>query len=43
MELINELDRLARGVALYRMQCNMDPEAALVSYRAMSGKAESER
>ena len=34
MELI---DRLAQNVALYRMQCNMDPEAALISYREMSG------
>ena len=31
------LDRLAGGVAFYRLACNMDPQAALVSYQAMSG------
>lgn len=35
MELI---DRLAASVPLYRMACNMDPQAAVVSYEAMSGK-----
>lgn len=34
MELI---DTLASNVAFYRLACNMDPEAALVSYEAMSG------
>ena len=33
MELI---DRLANSVEFYRMGCNMDPEAALISYEAMS-------
>ena len=32
------LDRLSRQVRFYRMQCNMDPEAARMSYAAMSGK-----
>ena len=32
------LDRLAGNVAFYRMECNMDPEAAKVSYEAMSGE-----
>ena len=32
------LDRLAKNVAFYRMQCNMDPAAAVMSYEAMSGK-----
>lgn len=31
------LDRLAGCVEFYRLACNMDPGAALVSYRAMSG------
>lgn len=31
------LDRLSRQVQFYRMQCNMDPEAARMSYEAMSG------
>ena len=33
MELI---DKLANGVQFWKMGCNMDPEAALVSYEAMS-------
>ena len=33
MELV---DKLANSVEFYRMGCNMDPEAALVSYEAMS-------
>ena len=32
------LDRLAGNTAFYRMECNMDPEAAKVSYEAMSGE-----
>ena len=34
MELI---DRLAQNVPLYHLNCNMDPEAAKVSYEGMSG------
>ena len=34
MELI---DGISRGVAFYRLECNMDPEAARVAYEAMSG------
>lgn len=30
------LDRLSQRVRFYRMQCNMDPEAAMMSYEAMS-------
>ena len=30
------LDRMASGVSLYRLGCNMDPEAALVSYNGMN-------
>ena len=37
MELV---DKLASGTNFYRMQCNMEPDAALTAYRAMSGKNE---
>lgn len=37
MELV---DKLASGTKFYRMQCNMDPEAAVIAYRTMSGKNE---
>ncbi len=30
------LDRLVREVPVYRLRCNMDPEAALVAYRGMN-------
>lgn len=36
------LDRLACGVAFYRLACNMDHRAALVSYQAMSGNGKDE-
>ena len=32
------LDLLARNTAFYRLRCNMDPEAAEIAYKAMSGK-----
>ena len=32
------LDELSKKVAFYRMQCNMDPSAAVVSYETMSGE-----
>lgn len=31
------LDKLSRRVKFYRMSCNMDPEAAIMSYEEMSG------
>ena len=31
------LDGLANGVAFYRLQCNMDPQAAVLAYEVMSG------
>ena len=31
------IDRLAAVTPLYRLGCNMDPEAAQVAYRAMKG------
>lgn len=35
MELV---DQLSQKTEFYRMSCNMDPEAAVVAYEAMSGK-----
>ena len=32
------VDALAERTAFYRMQCNMDPEAAVTAYRGMTGK-----
>lgn len=32
------LDRIARDTCLFRLRCNMEPEAAEVAYRAMSGE-----
>ena len=40
MELI---DRLANSIEFYRMGCNMDPEAARISYEAMSGDRKDDR
>jgi len=31
------VDSLSRRIPLWEMACTKDPEAALVSYRAMSG------
>ena len=31
------LDRLTAAVSLWRLGCNMDPEAARVAYDAMKG------
>ena len=31
------LDTLLTTVPVWKMECNMDPEAARMSYRAMSG------
>lgn len=39
MELV---DKLAKGVSFYMLQCNMDPQAAQVSYEAMSGGRKDE-
>ncbi len=33
------LDKILSQVALYRLGCNMDPAAAIVSYRGMNGEA----
>lgn len=32
------LENIANKVAFYRLKCNMDPEAAMISYQTMSGK-----
>ena len=32
------IDRLADSVGLYRLGCNMEPEAAEVSYNGMKGQ-----
>jgi len=38
------LDRLAGGVAFYRLKCNMEPSAAAVSFEGMSGaRVETEK
>lgn len=35
-------DRLGDSVALYRLQCNMEPQAAEISYKAMSERKDKE-
>ncbi len=37
-QTLHLLDRLLSRVELYRLGCNMDPEAAAVSYRGMNGE-----
>lgn len=39
--LIKIVDKLIRQVPVWRLQCNMDPTAAIVSYGAMSGLQET--
>lgn len=34
---VSLLDRLTEHLPLYRLQCNMDPEAAVVAYQGMGG------
>ena len=36
-KLLELLDKLLLQVPVWRLKCNMEPEAALVSYGAMSG------
>lgn len=40
IQLLELLDKLVTMVPVWKLECNMDPEAAKVSYRAMSGKEE---
>lgn len=37
-QLLSLLDRMAKHVAFYRLQCNMEPAAAVLSYETMLGK-----
>lgn len=37
-KLLDLLDKLITQVPIWKLKCNMDPEAAIVSYEAMSGK-----
>lgn len=39
VRLLELLDQLIRNVPVWKLRCNMQPEAAIVSYEAMSGKA----
>lgn len=38
IKLMQLLDLLITNVPIWKLRCNMDPEAAIVSYEAMSGK-----
>ena len=40
--LLTLLDKLLRCVPVWKLQCNMDPEAAIISYSAMSGQDRKE-
>ena len=42
-EHLETLDKLLKRVPVWYMECNMDPEAAHVAYRAMSGEKENEK
>jgi len=37
-KVLQLLDKLLQSVPVWKLQCNMDPEAAIVSYEAMSGR-----
>ena len=44
LKLLELLDKLMAQVPVWKLKCNMDPEAAIVAYEAMSGnKLEGER
>ena len=38
LKLLKVIDKMAQNVKFYRLQCNMDPEAARISYEAMLGE-----
>ena len=38
IKLLELLDKLITQVPIWRLKCNMDPEAAIMSYEAMSGE-----
>ena len=37
-QLLELLDKLMKQVPIWKLECNMEPEAAFVSHNAMSGK-----
>ena len=39
LKTLQLIDRLSGAVTLWRLGCNMEPEAAAVSYGAMRGEA----
>lgn len=38
MKLLENLDKLLLDIPVWKLHCNMEPEAAIVAYEAMSGK-----
>ena len=38
IQLLELMDKLMRGIPVWKLYCNMDPSAAWVSYEAMSGE-----
>lgn len=42
VKLLDLMDKLVTTVLVWKLECNMEPEAALVSYKAMSGKGRDE-
>lgn len=38
LQLLKVIDKMAQNVKFYRLRCNMDPEAAKLSYETMLGK-----
>lgn len=38
LQLLKVIDKMAKNVAFYRLKCNMDPEAAELSYNTMLGE-----
>ena len=42
IKLLELLDKLVTDVPVWKLCCNMEPEAAVVSYKAMSGMRKGE-
>lgn len=42
VKLMELLDKIFEKVPIWKLRCNMEPEAALISYAAMSGNVEKE-
>ena len=36
--MLDIVEQLSSRVSLYRLRCNMDPEAAVAAYQGMGGK-----